>query len=460
MRRRVGRSLRTRLLLGALGGLTVALVALTLAFNIVLRQSLLDDTTGLAQERAEARAAVLVVEGGALTPAERRRLDQDETEPSWTVATDGQRIQESGVPTALASAVRQAVRTRDGVSSGPLRLASAPVVVDGTLRATVVSAVSLDRYERTATTALLGSIALSAVILAAVAFATWWALRAALRPVATMTADAANWSEMELDRRFRMGTPRDELTGLAATLDGLLDRIASSLRHERHVTSEISHELRTPLARIIAHAELGSAEATHPESREAFEGVLRSAHELSRTLDALLAAGRAAGDSSDACDLAVVVQQAVDHLAQESAARGIVVQVSAVHARAAVSSDVVDRALAPILTNALRYAERAIAVDVRDGTDHVEVHVTDDGPGIVPAESEWIFQPGRRGSAGAASPDGAGLGLSLARRLARAAGGDVVAVASETGGSLVLSLPAAPARRPSLPEAPSTTIAT
>ena len=69
-----------------------------------------------------------------------------------------------------------------------------------------------------------------------------------------MTEDAAAWSEHDLDRRFELGEPYDELTRLAATLDALLDRLAASMRHEQRFTAELSHELRTPLARISAEA--------------------------------------------------------------------------------------------------------------------------------------------------------------------------------------------------------------
>src|SRR5437868_11169455 len=67
-----------------------------------------------------------------------------------------------------------------------------------------------------------------------------------------MTRQAADWSEHDLDHRFALGAPHDELTELAATLDGLLDRLAASLRHERRFSAELSHELRTPLARVLA----------------------------------------------------------------------------------------------------------------------------------------------------------------------------------------------------------------
>jgi signal transduction histidine kinase len=67
----------------------------------------------------------------------------------------------------------------------------------------------------------------------------------------------------------------------------------------------------------------------------------------------------------------------------------------------------------------------------------------DDGPGLEPGEELTIFEPGARGHAGRGAHDGAGLGLSLARRLARSAGGDVEADAAADGGRFVVRLPAA-----------------
>ena len=109
---------------------------------------------------------------------------------------------------------------------------------------------SLDPYEETATTALVGSVLLAVLLLGAVTLMTRWILGRALLPVSRMTEDAAAWSDHDLDRRFDLGEPYDELTRLAATLDALLERLAASIRHEQRFAAELSHELRTPLARI------------------------------------------------------------------------------------------------------------------------------------------------------------------------------------------------------------------
>jgi signal transduction histidine kinase len=74
----------------------------------------------------------------------------------------------------------------------------------------------------------------------------------------------------------------------------------------------------------------------------------------------------------------------------------------------------------------------------------VAVTVRDDGPGVAPEDRERIFEPGVRGRSApdGPSPNGAGLGLSLSRRLARAAGGDVD-VGDGPGGCFTIRLPSA-----------------
>ena len=71
------------------------------------------------------------------------------------------------------------------------------------------------------------------------------------------------------------------------------------------------------------------------------------------------------------------------------------------------------------------------------------VTVSDDGAGLAAEETERIFEPGVRGSAAADEPRGAGLGLALARRLARTAGGEISAEADRDGARFRLELPLA-----------------
>jgi signal transduction histidine kinase len=263
-----------------------------------------------------------------------------------------------------------------------------------------------------------------------------------------MTAQAERWSVIDVGRRFHLGPPRDELTQLAATLDGLLDRVAASLRHEQRFSAELSHELRTPLANVIAEAQFGLRHArTASEYRAGYEQMLASAQQMRRTLDTLVAAARIESQPVRGTgDAATAAQAAAGGCMAVAAERGVEIEVCppATPLRVGVDTDVAERVLAPLIENGCRYGEHAVAVTIERGNGGVIFTVVDDGPGLAAHERETIFEPGRRG---AAKPDGhadgAGLGLALARRLARAAGGDVATEPSDTGARFIVQLPAA-----------------
>jgi signal transduction histidine kinase len=131
---------------------------------------------------------------------------------------------------------------------------------------------------------LAGCIALLVLV------AARWLIGRALEPVATMTRQASLWSEHDLDRRFSPGDAQDEIAQLATTLNGLLERLGASLRHEQRLSAEISHELRTPLAGVIAEAQFAQR---HGVEDQTLTRILERSQELRRTLDALMAAARA-----------------------------------------------------------------------------------------------------------------------------------------------------------------------
>jgi signal transduction histidine kinase len=260
-----------------------------------------------------------------------------------------------------------------------------------------------------------------------------------------MTEDAARWSERDLDRRFGLGEPTDELTRLAATLDGLLDRLAAGMRREQRFSTELSHELRTPLAKLSAQAQLLAGSDELPDAlRPEAASIVASAAQMRRVLDALMAAARAELDGArgrgDAVRAARAVVDACQPLAHE---RGVALTLAAAPraARAGAEPELVERMLTPLVENACRLAAAAVTLEIalHDGT--VEIAVADDGPGVAPEETAAIFEPGRRGTQ-PGDHGGAGLGLALARRLARSAGGDVTAEAA-SGGRFVVRLPSA-----------------
>jgi signal transduction histidine kinase len=296
----------------------------------------------------------------------------------------------------------------------------------------VVVALSVAPLERLQQEVLFGSLVVALLVLGFAFVAIRSAIEGALRPVAEMTAQAEDWGAHELDRRFALGAPRDELTGLASTLDGLLGRIAASRRHEQRFASEVAHELRTPVAGVRARAELALAvegEDADEERRSALEAVVAQAARLDETISVLMAVARQELDpSSGAVDLAALAREIdgvdIDEPPGLPAAEG--------------EPDVVRRALAPLVDNARRHARSRVRLELSAGQGRVRLAVRDDGPGLEPDLHDRAFEPGAR----AGGPGGgAGLGLPLARRLARSCGGDVFA-GPGPGGCFVLELPA------------------
>lgn len=260
-----------------------------------------------------------------------------------------------------------------------------------------------------------------------------------------MTAEAADWGEHDLSRRFFTGQPHDELSGLASVFDGLLARLAQSLRREQNLTAEVSHELRTPLAKVVLEAELATSRDRSPgEYRASLEVIARHAHELQRVLETLLASARAAASAGpQGSDARAAAERVAAPLGETLAAQGKAIEVLCDQpVSVAVGAEVLERALSPLLENAARFARRRVVLDIRRRDGEVVFEVRGDGPGVEAEDRERIFNPG---FSVAGQPSGthpaAGLGLALARRLAGAAGGTVEAIPSKDGGVFVLRLP-------------------
>ena len=442
-------SVRTRLFLAALGSVGIAVVAMTVAFNLLLARNLSHNANDVARARAGAQVAALRPTKNGLATGE--TPDEALGESPFWVFSRGKTLEAARSPRAVTAAAHSLAGGRSRfleVAGADVRLYSVPAVFEGKRLGTVVAGVSLAPYEQTRRTALIDSLVLAVVLLLVVALAAHRVLAAAFRPVARMTESAADWSEHRLDRRFELGEPHDELTQLAATLDSLLDRIAASLRREQRFSAELSHELRTPVARIVAEADLAlRRERTPSEYRAALEDVLRNAKEVASTIEALVAAAQQeAGLAHGTADAYEAAAKVVETCTPAAAERGVALELEppASPVRIGVDPELAARTLQPVVENAVRYGHGRVRVAVSRNSTKVTFLVEDDGPGVTDSERERIFEAGLRGTAARnGSGDGAGLGLALARRLARAASGDVEALPSDDGGRFAVSLPKA-----------------
>lgn len=427
-----------------------AIAALTIGFNLLLRANLEQDADRVLEARATAALQGVEVERGRVAAPEA---------PDGGTTDSGVWIYAAQTPIEKPPLGEAANQLADSMiaSQSPtfaelqqedLRLHSVPVLRDGSRIGTVVASLSIEPYERSANRALVASALFALAMLLLIVVLTRIVVNRALKPVASMTAEAAQWSEHDLGNRFDLGPPHDELTQLAATFDSLLARLEANLRREQRVTAEISHELRTPLAAIAAEAELAlrrpRADARY---REALGGIERRARQLAEIVETLMAAARSPTLLSDETAAAgEAARRAIEGLELGEGTAPIAVEVEAgedvrVQASLAAASQV----LSPLLENACRYGAPPISVSIGSENGSVSYEVRDRGPGIPEAELNHVFEPGVRGVAATSKEEaGAGLGLALSRRLARTLGGNVVAVGSGHGARVRVTLPRAP----------------
>jgi signal transduction histidine kinase len=444
MRKRLG--LRGRLTAVVLIAAVVTLAALVAGFNLALRASLHHDADQVLAERAASAIDAVKVRDGQIRAVE--APDQGAVDAQTWAFAGNHALERPPAPPAVQREANQLAggpRRYVDEPTTDTRLYAVPVVSGGSRAGTVVVGLDLEPYERTASRAFIASLIFAAVVLVLIALTVRWVIGRALRPVAQMTADAETWTEHDLDHRFDVGEPYDELTHLAATFDRMLARLSASLRREQRFSAELSHELRTPLSAIVAESELAlRRERTTPEYRDALAEIAERARQLQRTLDALLAAARAeSAPEHGSADAVSVAELAIESCAPLAALNHVDLELVKPRAalRVGVERDAAERVLAPILDNACRYARGRATVEVSSSDGHVDFVVTDDGPGVDPGERELVFEPGERGSAAPRGSGGAGLGLALSRRLALALGGEVDGLGSESGGRFRVRLP-------------------
>ncbi|OBH66039.1 two-component sensor histidine kinase [Mycobacterium colombiense] len=304
----------------------------------------------------------------------------------------------------------------------------------------------------------LVTLLLAALLLIAVS-------RAALRPLDRLTALANAITTGDRGRRLRPDRTDTELGRAASAFDGMLDALELSEHRARHAADtaqraeaatrrflvDAAHELRTPIAGIQVAAE----QVAHSASEHHDDGQYRRASLL---LSDARRAGRLVSDMLDLSridaglalelhdvDVATVLDGEADRAAmlapQVSVTR---TGLTTLHLDADATR--LSQIVSNLLDNARRYtpAGGAITVDLQAPGGLAEITITDTGPGIPDDQRDNIFErlvrldPGRARDHG-----GAGLGLAIARALARAHGGELTCLPHQGGAQFRLTLPRA-----------------
>ncbi|HEV2252141.1 MAG TPA: HAMP domain-containing sensor histidine kinase [Streptosporangiaceae bacterium] len=312
-----------------------------------------------------------------------------------------------------------------------------------------VSKASLqDQRSRTLAHLLDYSLAALAALVFASTWLGWIVAGRALRPVHAITAAARRASEENLGERIALAGPDDELKELADTFDAMLGRLDAAFASQRRFVADASHELRTPLTVMRTSIDVTLAKPGRtPAQLEAMAVEVRHAADRAETLiEALLTLARSDRGTgpTEPLDVAALAEDALDAAAPAIRAHPVTVQTALDPAPAMGDPVLLERLVTNLIDNAVRHNVPGGWVQVATGTREgmAFIDVANGGP-LIPAELvPALFEPFRRLSDRAGSPDGMGLGLSIVRSVALAHRGQATARPRPAGGlEVTVSLP-------------------
>jgi signal transduction histidine kinase len=335
-----------------------------------------------------------------------------------------------------AKAGRRAQGERHSNTLGEdLLYTAVPVTNNGRVVGMVRVTQSLDAVHARVRRAILALIGIGAFALV-VGLAVAWFLASSLSKPLRKVADTARRIEGgDLEARVEE-TGALEQREVAAALNDMTERLGVILAAQREFVANASHQLRTPLTGLRLRLEAARAkggEAARPELEAAELEVER----LARLLTSLLTLAREGDEPGQprAVSLAGAAERAHERWSASADHEGRAVElVGDGDVTIAASDEDVAIVLDNLIENALRYSAGAVQLDWGEDDGEGWLAVLDEGPGLASGEETRLFERFSRGSAGAERP-GTGLGLTIARTLARRWRGDASLSNREIGGA-------------------------
>ncbi|ROP78912.1 signal transduction histidine kinase [Frigoribacterium sp. PhB107] len=401
-----------------------------------------------------------------------------EPEPAESSSDDDDALDEDDAAEAARDAADDASDAAEDASA-----AAAAAAAEGdddldvetvTTRWDVVAARSLDEAQAASSASLLTLGVAVPVALLVLGVTTWFVVGRALRPVESMRREVAEVTAANLSHRLADPGGGDEVSRLASTLNGMLDRLDASATAQRRFVGDASHELKTPLATIRQHAEVALLHPERIDGRALAGTVLGEEARLTSLVQGLLVLARAdegaLGVARRPVDLDDLVLTEAARLrsgaatgagggaasgsestsgSDERVGRGVSVDATAVGpARVRGDEGLLGQVVRNLVVNASRHARSAVAVGLVETADgRAVLTVDDDGAGVATDDRGRIFERFvRLDEARDRDAGGSGLGLAIVAEIVRVHGGEVRVETSPLGGArFVVDLPADPA---------------
>lgn len=278
---------------------------------------------------------------------------------------------------------------------------------------------------------------------AAIAAGTWLVTGRALRPVRAITVRTQAISASNLSDRVPVPRAHDEIHELAATMNDMLARLDASHQQQRQFVADASHELRSPVAASRVQLEVGLANPDTTDWPATAGAVLVEQRHLGRLVDDLLALGRL-----DEGGIGVTAEVDLDDVLGRESVRPQPVPIvvdECQPVRLVGNEQLLTRLVRNLIDNAARHTATDVHITLRRNGQHATLDVDDNGPGVPPGDRDRIFQRFTRlDEARGRTDGGAGLGLAIAREVARVHGGEVRCDDSPRGGArFTVTLPVA-----------------
>lgn len=335
-------------------------------------------------------------------------------------------------------------RVRDSRSLGQALLAtSVPILGNGRPVGAVRVTQSVEAVDRAVRRAWLGLALIGLVVLGVGLLAGSLIASAITRPLRRLDRAARRVAEGDLTARVDIDGSSEQRS-LGRTFNLMTERLERLVRSQRLFVADASHQLRTPLTGVRLRIEAVQGSRLDPEAARDVERALAELDRLSQMITELLELSRAGerDAAGELLSLEDVARRAVERWRGAAAERGQrVIATGDGGGPAWIARADADRIVDALVENALLYSPHDSEVEIV--ASGAALAVRDRGAGLAEGEADEVFERFHRGSAGRQGVPGSGLGLPIARELARRWGGDVTLAARPGGGAIAeLALPA------------------